>query len=354
MKKSRLLLFLSLLLGAILLTACTGGAQISSWPGLTLQDSTAYISNNAAVYAVDLKTASEKWHYPKDAVGGRTFFAPVTISGNNLVVGDYGKNLSAVDVTTQAEKWKFSEAQGSYVASPTVVGDMVIAPNSDGFVYALNINNGSLVWKFETKHAVWSQPVVNGENVLIGGMDHYLYSLDSKTGNLAWKTDLGSSVISNMLLDSDNSVLYVGVIGKEFFAIDANTGKTVWKISVHGMVWSAPILKDGVLYVGDEAGNVYAIDAKTGTISWQQDLKSGVLASPVMLPDVVVFVTEGGDVVGMNLTGTTKWKETITAKLYTTPVFDGNVLAVAATGGDKLLYLYDATGRPMNNYAPAK
>ena len=64
-------------------------------------------------------------------------------------------------------KWTF-HAKGAFVASPAVVGDLVFAGSTDGFLYAVNRGIGTLKWKFETKGRVVSSPAAAGGIVYFG------------------------------------------------------------------------------------------------------------------------------------------------------------------------------------------
>src|SRR4051812_41022113 len=44
-----------------------------------------------------------------------------------------------------------------------------------------------ILWKFNTKGAIFSSAVVSGENIIFGSTDSNLYCLNSKKGNLIWK-----------------------------------------------------------------------------------------------------------------------------------------------------------------------
>src|SRR5215470_7275659 len=52
-------------------------------------------------------------------------------------------------------KWKF-HTNGSVVSSPAVAGGVVYVGSSDGAFYAVDLENGSLKWKFPTNSRVSS------------------------------------------------------------------------------------------------------------------------------------------------------------------------------------------------------
>jgi outer membrane protein assembly factor BamB len=47
----------------------------------------------------------------------------------------------------------------------------------DGYVYAVEISNGKLKWKFRSGGPITSSPIVANDIVYIGSFDHNLYAL---------------------------------------------------------------------------------------------------------------------------------------------------------------------------------
>ncbi len=116
MKNSRLiLLFSTLFILTILLSACAGGAgTATSWPGFTVDPNgqVAYLADAQYIYAVDLSNGIEKWRFPTKGDPKVTFYAaPTLTSDGQLIVGDYNKVLHSLDpatgLETQGKQWPF-------------------------------------------------------------------------------------------------------------------------------------------------------------------------------------------------------------------------------------------------------
>src|SRR5437660_12832398 len=75
---------------------------------------------------------------------------------------------------------------------PAIVGDRVYFGSADSYVYCLNRNDGSVIWKFKTTDSAKSSPCVVGDRLIIGNLDHTVYCLNTNDGSLVWKyqTDL--------------------------------------------------------------------------------------------------------------------------------------------------------------------
>ena len=147
MKISRLIIISFLLiLTAVLLSGCSGGALATSWPGLLVDQNTGYLADNAFVYAVNLENGSLKWKYPADkAEKGKFFYAPpVMTEDGQLIVGGYDHVLYSLDKNTGAVLWTFPTAGGTgakdrYIASPLVTAQGIFAPNADGYSVGAHI-----------------------------------------------------------------------------------------------------------------------------------------------------------------------------------------------------------------------
>src|SRR5512145_1035680 len=174
--RKNFILVITILLGAVLLSACAGGpVHGSTWPGIIATEKTVYLSDGS-VYAVNLSDGKQLWKYP-----GSTkliFHAPPAITPEGLViVGSAGAEYSLValnpadiDPETNApvEAWKFTGAKDRWMAAPLIVENKLFAASSDGNLYILDLQDGR-----STKEAVvveiggrlWSQPTTDGERV---------------------------------------------------------------------------------------------------------------------------------------------------------------------------------------------
>ena len=113
---------------------------------------------------------------------------PVVAPDGTIVIGSSGSDhrLVALDpsqvsgdlVKTPAEKWIFTEAKSSWVAGALILNDKVFAPNSDGSLYVLDLQDGSssktALQTINLGGALWAQPSTDGNLVYVASVDHYL------------------------------------------------------------------------------------------------------------------------------------------------------------------------------------
>jgi outer membrane protein assembly factor BamB len=84
---------------------------------------------------------------------------------------------------------------------------------------------------------------------------------------IKWKVQTGAPVHSSPIVV--DGIVYVGSDDKKVYALNAETGETVWTFATPGKVQSSGAVDDGILYIGDDSGTLHAIDVKTGKAKWQ-------------------------------------------------------------------------------------
>jgi outer membrane protein assembly factor BamB len=344
MKIKHLVTILVISILALLLSACTGAGTTTSWAGALLTDTNVYFADGAQVYSLRAENGNIAWQYPEKATPSRLFYAEPVLTGEQLIVGDYGKLLTSLSTRDGRENWQFKDAKGRYIDSPLIVGDLIIAPNADHNLYALDLT-GLKKWSFKADHAFWARPVSDGKTVFAPSMDHNLYAVDLITGKLVWKTDLGASLVARPLLVE--GVIYLGNLDGGFYAINAANGKINWTQKVVGGVWAAPLLVEGQLYFGDQSGKINILNSENGkilnTIDTGED--SAVLGTGTVLTDGVAFGTESGKLYMVEKDGKSIILSTLSGSLYSNLVTGGERLLVIVTKGTDPLVMMDFQGR---------
>lgn len=365
MRQSKFMLVLLFILMTFTLSACSGGAGLTtSWPGVTVdaERGLAYVANGPQVYAVSLTNGAEKWRFPAEAQNPPGLYAaPALTPDGQLILGNYNKTLHSVDPETGIENqgnWPFVQATNLYVASPFADESGIYAPASDGTLHALDLN-GQLRWSFTTEHSLWSTPLSDGKNVYQPSMDHRIYAIDQANGQEVWKTeDLGGAVVGKPALDEDG-VLYVGTFGSEMIAIETENGQVKWRIPVSDWVWGGPALDNGNVYFGDLDGFFYAMDAETGNQVWQiagnGDNETNITNPPLILDGTVYYTAKNGTLYAVDAAnGSPLWNQPVGGNLYGTPLDAGDSILVAPVNGEALLYAVSPNGAIKWTFTPAK
>ena len=334
----------------VLLSACAGGANAapSSYPGMTANQDTVFVAYNAHIYALNLQSGAVRWLFPSESNAQISFYAsPVLTADGKLVAGAYNHVLYGIDPATGQELWSFKEAGDRYIAPALVYNGLIFAPNADGNLYAIEIQNGNTakrLWTFETGGELWATPSTDPQCncIFLPSMDHHLYSIDAQNGSQNWKTeDLGGAIVGKPAYGPDRT-LYLGTFNREMLAIDATNGQIRWRVPTQGWVWGGPALVDGKLYFGDLDGYFYALDAANGELVWQNAIQADgpIAETPIIDGTDIYFTTRAGSVYSANMDGKATSKN-IGGTLYTAPLRVGDLLLVATTNNQKFLIAND-------------
>lgn len=352
MKHSRYSLFVLILVFASFLAACTGTGAASSWPGITVTEENIYSAYNNHVYSINPTNGSMNWRYPEKSDSKLTFFSNPLVDENLVIVGDFEQSLHGLNKATGSEQWVFNQSSGRWIAGPIFAGDLIIAPNADKSVYALN-NKGLLQWKSETNGANWAQPSADADNVYVSSMDHSVYALRIKDGKKVWSTDLGGSVVYSQIL-SEDGVLYLGTLGSDLIAVNSKSGNILWKAKTSGSIWGRVVLNDGTIYTGDQSGKISAFSAKNGSVLWSIDAGGPVIGGGAVVGDALVFATENGSLISVDFSGKKLWNVTVSGKLYSDVLFTGDNIIGAAIESDKIMQAFDKDGKEIWGFIPPK
>ena len=149
-----------------------------------------------------------------------------------------------------------------------------------------------LKWAFAFPAAVRarSQPAIGWSTVFVGSQDGTVYAFDLETGCAKWTYRAGAEVRTGIIIDPDTERLYFGDFLGRAYALEAKTGKFLWRTKVddhsNATITGTPTLGDDYLYVPVSSlevtsaadpnyacctfrGAVAALDTATGQIVWK-------------------------------------------------------------------------------------
>jgi outer membrane protein assembly factor BamB len=357
------------LLLLVVVSSCGGPAQATSWPGLTVVDGIAYAADLDQVRALDAETGASLWAYPVDVKEARRGFFYITpaVDDERVIVasaspggGFFSQPQNVVWALDRdgRELWSYRGAEGQFVEGGAISGGMFVIGNSDGNVYALDLENGQLRWKFGTGHRVWAKPLIVGDVVYIGSMDRSLYALSLSNGAELWRFAAGGAFAGTpALLDG---TLFIGAFNARFYALDAEDGTELWHAQSEDddWFWGSPVVNNNVVYAADVNGTVYALDVDTGEQIWttslldDRDRPAPVRAGVALSEDgELLFVgSEIGTLYALDTAeqGRRVWAEPNEGQIFSDPIVSGDaVFQPLVRGPKRLVALLVETGRDI-------
>src|SRR5579884_313128 len=153
--------------------------------------------------------------------------------------------------------------------SMVTVDGVAYAGTMDNAVYALRINNGSMLWHTGIDGFVEESPAVANGIVYVSSYvgqngPSYLYALRASDGKVLWRYSGNSNYIYSPIVD--NGVAYATLQNDSVIALRASDGVQLWRFATPAGSQSpvaAPV--NGILYVSTpldgQAGGVVALRA---------------------------------------------------------------------------------------------
>jgi outer membrane protein assembly factor BamB len=355
-KKHFFILILAVL--ALTLGACSGRRiAATGWAGVTVAEETVYFSYGPYAFALNLNNGSQKWQFPNDQENNADFYAaPILVDDNSqLIVVGYNSILYSLDPGSGLKNWSFNGAESRYVAAPLATDTRIFAPSADNSIYALDFD-GVLLWQFSTEDPLWASPTWSEscECLYQASMDQFLYALDPEKGSLIWKSeDLGGPIVSQPAV-SESGLIILGTFNNEVIALSEETHKVVWRFQTTDWAWASPVIDGDQVYVSDISGTFYALDLESGDPIWQIQPGGGIYSAPYVLDGTIYFSTDASSLMVVSRDGVIQRNQPIEGKLYASPISADGKLLLAPSEAEFYLIALNESGIQTWGYPPAE
>jgi outer membrane protein assembly factor BamB len=249
------------------------------------------------VTAIDAATGARLWQTAAPAEPPFFSAASSPIADGDLVLAHPGnyEPLTAFDASTGAVMW--TAGDGGFFASPIIValsGVRQVVTMTQSAVIGVSLPDGKILWRYALSGANGGgpTPVVDGETIM--------FSVGQGTTAIK-PTPRGGSWSADVVWQSQDVSMYIStplVIGHtlfgmstrssgQFFAIDTESGKTLW-LGPPRQAANAALVKSGELlfYLKDDAELIVARSSRTqfeplkhymvaDSATWAQPMISG-------------------------------------------------------------------------------
>ena len=176
----------------------------------------------------------------------------------------------AVVVPVADENQDWSQPGGS---ANKAMGNVALA-KAPGKAWSVEVTGTS------PRQRLAAAPVVGGGNLFIFDTNGILHAFDAKSGAPKWTYSfelmgpLGQAVFGGGA-SYDNSRVYVTTGLGEVAAIEAATGKLVWKVKPAGPLRGSPTVAFGTVFVMTQNNEIHALNAEDGSELWQEAASLG-------------------------------------------------------------------------------
>ncbi len=166
-------------------------------------------------------------------------------------------------------------------ATPAIAGGQVFTMDSDGAVSAFDVASGNRHWNTDTQPKKDRSTNVGGGLAAVGGTVYATtgraeaLALDARTGKIIWRSALETPARSAPTV-VDNR-LFVTTLDDRMLAFSTSDGKRLWSFQATAPATSvlgapAPAYADGLVVGGFGSGDLVTLRADTGTLAWSDSL----------------------------------------------------------------------------------
>ena len=116
---------------------------------------------------------------------------------------------------------------------------------------------------------IQASPTVADSIVYFGARDGYFYALNANTGDSVWTFSADNSWVLTTAAIKEGTVYFGTSDTYLMLALDAKTGRKKYSLKAAGYLYSSPAIAGGTMYFGDFTGNLYALDLNSEGKRWQ-------------------------------------------------------------------------------------
>jgi outer membrane protein assembly factor BamB len=353
--------------------------------------------------ALDAKTGDVLWDTETKS---SMLFSGSYYEGRFFRGGSHDNLLYCFNASNGDILWEYNPhtEDGYFCVGPAVAYGMVYELNRDGYLYALDIDTGEVVWKYEGPGPLMfpgTPTVADGKIYATTGQtasyanytsESEFACLDAYTGQPLWKLPIEAFApresvavaYGNLyLIPADVTTMVDSESGDEYSTINqvwaigtaswpmwrhdpahsaiGQSGPANltlrWKYTTNGAVTSSPSIVDGRVYVGSQDKNIYCLDARLGSFIWNFSTNSRLESSPAVVDGKVYVGPDDGNVYCLDAyNGSLIWEHN--AGGYIEPDFASSVILrsspivvngrVYVGSQDTNVYCFDANTGDIN------
>jgi outer membrane protein assembly factor BamB len=259
-------------------------------------------TKKGAVLAYNLK-GKLAW---KSQVSSEVLMAPRTAQGMVVVRSGDGR-IYALDVKEGKPQWEYRFTLPPLLlrsdSGVVIHRGIVLAGLAAGKVVALNLTNGAVLWEatlaqpkganeLERITDIAAAPSIASDQACAVTFQGRVGCYDLTRGALLWSRDASSSVA----LAVDPITIYMSDARSTVFAMDKNTGATIWKQDkLFARQASAPVQIGLFVAVGDFEGYIHFLDRDDGGFAVRLSTDgSAIKARPMRVGQNILVQTQQG------------------------------------------------------------
>lgn len=311
----------------------------------------------------------------------RRLAASPVVGDGKLIVVDSSGMIHAMDSKTGQKLWSHlievdkNLKSAAFGGGASISGTNVFATNGVGEVVALNLADGTQIWKSKPGGPLRGSPTIAFGQVYVMSQDNQIFALDTATGSLVWNEGASTTqagVFGVAAPAAGQGTVIAGYSSGELNAHRYENGRTLWadalaRTSISTQVGSLtdidadPIIDSGRVYALGQGGRMAAYELVTGQRVWELNLAG--ISTPAIAGEWIFTLTDDARLLAIaRSTGKVRWitqlpqwrneRKKEGPIFWTGPVLANGQLWVASSEG--LLYKVSTGEGSAEQYADLK
>lgn len=275
---------------------------------------------DGAIHAVQAETGEIAWVY---SGGSKIWDASVNADETRVCAGAEGKQVFCVDAKTGSLLWSTSlelEVQSRIALTstrlfvPTTHAGTSLETDFSGHaaLVALDASSGQIIWQAPTENYILRRPALNGSVIITGGAYQLpdkspgeiatrVYAFNVEDGSLLWKYESDDGLLR--WIESNEDVVTFSAATEIVYALGLKDGQLLWQSSP-GYWMQFPVMQDGQIFFGSGDEIFHALDASTGREGWLHKINMSSLnqiGRPVIRDDAIWFNSVTGEIYALDI-----------------------------------------------------
>lgn len=264
------------------------------------------------------------------SLGAQVWASPVARDGV-VFVGCVDGKFHAIRARDGGEAWTWSGATPLY-GEALVTDERVCFVDEACEVVCLARADGKLLWRaalnvrksaeknptFNRRTAV---PVLDAGTLYVGSTDGTICALDAATGKILWRHEVGAPIYAAVALDGER--LIAGCFDGTVLVLDRRTQREIARVKLGGPVASAPVIAGDTVLVGCRDYLLYGLKRADLATAWRNSFWFSWVESVPRVVDGVAYVG-GSDFRRISAldpaTGAARWVTDVGGITWGTPV----------------------------------
>jgi len=187
---------------------------------------------------------------------------------------------------------------------------IIIVADNIAKYYALNLNNGDVLWSKNSVAPFNSQVKIFKDKFFVIDFENILRCFSIKDGKEIWNFKTEKSFIKSQqklsFIINNNKVVFINTLG-DISSVDITNGNLVWQTptqssSIYENYFSLKnsdlISQNNTIYFSNNQNEFFALDERNGVIKWKQNLNSNL--RPTFVDSMLFTVTLEGYLVAID------------------------------------------------------